>query len=262
MRATGRAVCIASGPRFRLVATFADGVEEASRDGFESVTAAQADVGAFIRDIAARGRPTALRVERVEHAAAEGNGKLHEPRATTLTFKRWDVTVIDRILAQRPQHEFSQPPVARTPPDVVPAAGSAEPTAPDAEPILPTAVEMELPNLESPPPAAVPVIAAEQAPEAPSFEGEITPAPRESPAAALGQHHAHYRPRHRRTRWTLILTAAFVVILVGGMLLLETNGDPLTYFRKLGSGEKVRETLPFRNGHAPATRPTVGRHGP
>lgn len=291
MPATGRAVRIVSGPRYRLVATFADGEEESSRGGFDSVPAAQAEVGAFVCDVAARGRPTSVRVERVELAGIEGNGKSHEPPAAVVTFKRWDETVIDRILRQRPGWEgagaikiavnaeaASNAPPEMSPPGAVEAAAGLRQETPNAGPAaewmdadsrapeMHDSGERELRVFEDAEPLAPQQVATAEPLAAPLDETELAHLSGETsaaaPAVAAEPDYAAYRPRHRRTRWALILTAAFVAILVVGMLLLETNGDPVGYFRKLGSGETVRETLPFRNGDGPATKPAVGRRGP
>jgi hypothetical protein len=295
MSATGRAVRIVSGPRYRLVATLAGGAEESARDEFDSLPAAQSGVSAFVCAVAERGRPTSIRVERLMPTG--GNGKAPHAPIATEALRRWNETVIDRILGQRsarvgPEISAAElraaPPIASVataePPPETPERTIDEahiPPEPDtaahsaSDDALPDVATAEVPQsidaaprvdetgAETPidsPPVLDQVESTPRPEEFVAFAADVpdataSPAPAPAPADTPASAHAAYRPRHRRTRWALILTAAFVAMLVIGMILLETNGDPIGYLRKLGDGENMRETLPFRNGDGVATKP-------
>jgi hypothetical protein len=288
MSATGRAVRISSGPRYRLVATLPGG-DEATRAGFESMPAAQAEVGAFVCDVAQRGRPSSIRVERVLRGEAGSNGKSrHESHAAGETLRRWDATVINRILGQQTGRASDQSRTAET--QTAPTASPATPEpapaaaawsdAPVSEPVAAVVRDPDagrgdagLSNVAADAPARTePELRTDDPIVAPASERAVTIEPEvleptantvertpavavTPPAEAAATIHAPYRPHHRRTRWVLILTAAFIAILFGGMILLVCNGDPVGCLRNLGSGEKIRETLPFRNGDGPPTKP-------
>ncbi|MBI5866206.1 MAG: hypothetical protein HZB38_17185 [Planctomycetes bacterium] len=224
-RASGRS-------RYRLVASLSPG-DEITRDGFDDLGSAQSAVAEFVRSLAMRAAHLAsLRMECCPPGAngtAGGNG-----RADAAVIKQWGPETIYRILRQAGLDGIAAG---------VPGDGGEEKSE-TAAPFSRAGSAVETPDGDEATGRTASPLQPSGSPEAGAPNRAA--ANQASPVGAA----ASSRPRHRRTRWDLIVAIVLVVVVAGGILFFDTNGNPL-HLLTARHDESVRDTLPFRQVRPP-----------